>query len=392
MILWIIIWIITFLILVLIHEFWHFIAAKKSGVKVLEFWIGIPPRLFTFWRDKDWTEYTFNLLPFGGFVRLKWESPDNPQEFLAKDSFITQPLYKKLVILFGWVFMNFLLAVFLFWIVFMIGVKSFGIFPFWHSESLVVPSLDYALDKGIITGSKENFYPKVAYVVSGYDAFKKGILSWDIILKINGQEVNFISLKKVLQNNCWKYVNLVIKRWDKILNKRVFVDPKKDCKIWILPVPAGSIKFKEIKLPPSQALWAAFKETWEEAKITFIMLSNLIEKLLTFNKEKVKEAVSQFSGPVGAVKIWEIILEQFGWVQYLLFAAMISLALAIFNILPIPALDGWRAVSVIIQSVLRLEPIKYFTIENRLNIVFFVLLMSLGVYIMWLDLQRFWGL
>jgi membrane-associated protease RseP (regulator of RpoE activity) len=71
---------------------------------------------------------------------------------------------------------------------------------------------------------------------------------------------------------------------------------------------------------------------------------------------------------------------------------MISLALAIFNVLPIPALDWWRALSVLIQSIFRLEPIKYFTIENRLNIVFFVLLMGLGVYIMWLDLQRFWWL
>ena len=388
----IIIWIITFLILTLIHEFWHFIAAKKSGVKVLEFWIGMPPKLFTFGRDKDWTKYTFNLLPFGGFVRLKWESPDNPQEFLAKDSFITQPLYKKLAILFGWVFMNFLLAVFLFWIAFMIGIKPFNILHFWHSESLIVPSLDYALDKGLIISPKESLYPKVAYVISGYDAFEKGILSWDIILKINWQEVNFTSSKKVLQNNCWKYVNLVIKRWDKILNKKVFVDPKKDCRIWIMSISAGDIKFKEIKLPPLQALWAAFKETWEETKITFIMLSNLIKKLLTFNKEKVKEAVSQFSGPVGAVKIWEMILKQFWRVQYLLFAAMISLFLAIFNILPIPSLDGWRALSAIIQSILRLEPIKYFTIESWINIVFFVLLISLWIYIMWLDLHRFWWL
>jgi regulator of sigma E protease len=70
---------------------------------------------------------------------------------------------------------------------------------------------------------------------------------------------------------------------------------------------------------------------------------------------------------------------------------MISLALAIFNVLPIPALDWGRALSVILQSVLRLDPIKYFTIESRLNIIFFVILMSFGLYVMWLDLQRFWG-
>jgi membrane-associated protease RseP (regulator of RpoE activity) len=207
--------------------------------------------------------------------------------------------------------MNFLLAVFLFWITFMMGVKSFGIFPFGHSESLIMPSLDYALEKGLISGSKEDFYPKIAYVVSGYTAFDAGLQSGDIILKINGQEVNFITMKDVIQQNCGKKIELTIQRGNQILTKKVFVDPEKNCKIGVLPVPAGNIQFKEIKLSPIQALGAAFKETREETKLTFTMLGNLIKKLLTFDKEQVKEAVSQFSGPVGAVKIGEIILQEF---------------------------------------------------------------------------------
>jgi regulator of sigma E protease len=122
------------------------------------------------------------------------------------------------------------------------------------------------------------------------------------------------------------------------------------------------------------------------------MLKNLFKKLISFNKEQIQQAINQFSWPVGAVKVWQIILENMGIIQYLAFAAMISLALFIFNILPIPALDWWRLLSVIIQTILRLNPEKYFVVENRLNLFMFVLLMALWIYIIHLDLIRFWGL
>ena len=81
-----------FMFLVVIHELGHFIAAKKTGVNVLEFGIGIPPKAFRRWTDKSGTEYTINWLPLGGFVRLKGEDPRDPGTFYAKDSFITATL------------------------------------------------------------------------------------------------------------------------------------------------------------------------------------------------------------------------------------------------------------------------------------------------------------
>ena len=77
-----------FMCLVLIHELGHFINAKRSGVKVLEFGIGIPPKVCRLRKDKSGTEYTLNLLPLGGFVRLKGEDPRDEKDFNAKDSFI----------------------------------------------------------------------------------------------------------------------------------------------------------------------------------------------------------------------------------------------------------------------------------------------------------------
>ena len=84
--------------LVIIHELWHFRAAKKSWVKVLEFGIGIPPKACKLWKDKSWTEYTLNWIPLGWFVRLKWEDSCNPEEFHAKDSLIKAPIHKKIII------------------------------------------------------------------------------------------------------------------------------------------------------------------------------------------------------------------------------------------------------------------------------------------------------
>jgi regulator of sigma E protease len=80
--------IVMFMCLVLIHELGHFISAKKNGVKVLEFGIGIPPKVCKLRTDKSGTEYTLNLLPLGGFVRLKGEDPNDTEDFHAKDSFI----------------------------------------------------------------------------------------------------------------------------------------------------------------------------------------------------------------------------------------------------------------------------------------------------------------
>ncbi len=83
-----VIWILMFRGLVLIHELGHFLAAKKNWVKVLEFGIGRPPKLFTLWKDKSGTEYTVNLIPLWWFVRLKWEDPKDEKDFNAKDNFI----------------------------------------------------------------------------------------------------------------------------------------------------------------------------------------------------------------------------------------------------------------------------------------------------------------
>ena len=91
----IVIWVLMFMTLVILHELWHFTAARKSGTKVLEFGIGIPPKICKLRTDKKWTEYTLNAIPLGWFCRLKWEDPSNKSDFNAKDSFMSMGFGRK---------------------------------------------------------------------------------------------------------------------------------------------------------------------------------------------------------------------------------------------------------------------------------------------------------
>ncbi|MEK7104778.1 MAG: site-2 protease family protein, partial [Patescibacteria group bacterium] len=129
----IIIFIIILLVLVLVHEFGHFFSAKKFGIRVDEFGFGFPPKLFSF--KKGETEYSFNLLPIGGFVKIFGENMEEAdfvevgfldkektaeKTELAKRSLINKPKYQQAIVLFAGVFANFLLA----WLLFSVGFMS----------------------------------------------------------------------------------------------------------------------------------------------------------------------------------------------------------------------------------------------------------------------------
>lgn len=384
MIEWIIFTIFLFLILVIIHEFWHFIAAKKSWVKVFEFWIWLPPRLFTFYKDKSWTEYTLNLLPLGWFVRLKWENPDD-KSFFDKDSFIMQSFFKKFIILSAWVFMNLIFAIFAFFIAFTMWIKPLGFYPFWESKSLLLPSLSYAQQLWIIQ-NVENYKARVYEVIKEYPSYWV-LMSWDIILKINWKDVSYFDIKMILNSYCWKKINIVFKRQWNIYNRDISL---KNCKLWVIFWPNWDIEIKKINFDYKTALVLSFNEVYRQTKITLELLWKLLEKIFTFKKEEVEKAVNQLSWPVGAVKVWQLILENYWISQYVFFAWMLSLALAIFNILPLFALDWWKILAFWIQSLFKLNPVSFFKIEALISYIFFFLLLWLWIYIMILDYKRFW--
>jgi len=389
---WILAWILLFMFLVMIHELGHYLTAKKAWVKVLEFGIGIPPKAFTIYTDKSGTEWTLNWIPLGWFVRLKGEDPEQG-DFLDKDSFITASVPWKMIILFGGVAVNTLFAWLIFSFAFMHGVKPIMVAPeavsSIQNQSYLIPTASFLQEEWFIEWDLSPAPAKVMGVLPDSLAWEAGILSGAILESVDGIELTNQNLGKTLQWYIWKSFDLTYTYENEILEKEIAC-PDDQCLLGVQIDPGAWYN-----ILPIQFSWVTAFQKWrheivQQTKLTMSSLGNVIRH----------GGISKLSGPVCIVKFGDTIIEQeitaqetqvdknTGIALFLAFGGMISLALAIFNVLPIPALDGGRALWVLIQSVFRMKPEKYFVIENYFNIIFFVLIMWLGVYIILLDLQR----
>jgi regulator of sigma E protease len=389
--------IVLFMALVIIHELGHFRAAKKSGVQVLEFWIGIPPKLFTYYTDKSGTEYTINMIPLGGFVRLKWEDPKDEGTFNAPDSFITATFRRKVIILCGGVIMNFITAFVLFSGGFFFGSKPISILPsnatIEQFDTKYITTFDSLMKNNLISGDIKQQAVVIEKVLPDGIAAKAGLQAGDKIVTIASTGVNSLTINRQLKALAGK--SFIV--WysssgsDELRNKEMTC-PEDSCMLGILMNTNSNLQVIPYKYGLKDSLYYGWKELVWQSKLSLTTLGNLFGSLLTFDGDKISKQTSGLTGPVGAVKIGEMIYEAWWWIQFLIFWAMISLSLAVFNILPIPALDGGRLLWVIIQKLFRLKPEKYFTIEWYINVFFFVVLMGLGIVILFRDLSKIWGL
>lgn len=393
----IILWILLFMFLVLIHELGHFFSAKKSWVKVLEFGIWIPPKVCKLRTDKSGTEYTLNLLPLGGFVRLKGEDQNDKEDFYAKDSLITAKLRKRIIIVCAWVFMNFVFA----WIIFS-AIFLKWTYPIWiipsdkhvtNNQSYLIPSVEFIKEKNLIKWWINSIKTTVGFVWTGTAAEKMWLSVWDIIMWINWKEISWLEFGTNFfkdNNLCGTEISFDILRWEERLEKKADIT-EDGCKLGIVPIssldPNKDFELIKFNLADSMGYWA--KEIYYQTKTTLVLLGQLGKDLFSFDGKKVKEATNSLSSPVGITKIIKELVELGEWTRFLALFGMISLALAIFNILPIPALDGGRLLGFLIQEWFRLKKEKYFNIEWYINLVFFVLLMWFWVFIMLKDLVKY---
>lgn len=384
----IILWIVMFMFLVIIHELGHFLAAKKSGVHVYEFGVWIPPKVAKLWKDKGWTEYTINWIPLGWFVRLKWEDPSDEEEFLAKDSFITTSLFNKIVILLWWVIVNALFAWIAFTVAFWAGTSPITIIPDWvmeSSNSYLMPSVAFAQEKWLATFAAEVDNVVIAWIKKWSLAESMKLKDWATITAVNWVAVTPWTIQETIQNTAWTITIDMKEKWSDTVTMLTGTCVDNPCTLWIW-IEETVVTFGTIKMPLWQAMWASLQEMRAESKMTMSALWKLWKWLLSFNRKEISSSVNNLSWPVMIVAIGQRLFYENGWVGYLAFAWIISLALALFNILPIPALDWWRIVSVLIQAVGRFSPTKYFTIENYVNVVVFVALMIFGLVIMYKDI------
>lgn len=351
----IIIFIAILLALVLVHEWGHFYAARKVGVKVPEFGFGFPPRLFGI--KKGETLYSINLLPLGGFVKLKGEQGEAKGE---PDSFASQSAARRSLILVAGVLMNVVLA----WVLLTIGFSA-GI-PTVVDDSNKADASDVKI--------------QIMQVRPGSPAAEAGIEPGDTILTING--LDFISLE-VMQDFIAGHkdnpLHLGILRQDILLEieavPKVLSESSGRAAIGVSLIQVGTISY-----PWYEAMWQGARATWGLLYGTVAGFVMIIGNLLSGQGAGVDVA-----GPVGiAVLTGQVV--SLGWLFVLQFAALLSVNLAIINVLPFPALDGGRVLFVIIEKI-RGKPNNERT-EAIVHTAGFALLMLLVLVITYKDISR----
>lgn len=308
--------ILTFLlvlsILVLVHEFGHYIVAKKNGIWVEEFGFGLPPRVFG--KKVGETIYSINLLPFGGFVRLHGEMTDDGVT-KPERAFLGKSLWVKTGVIIAGVIMNFILAVF-----------AFGIVYFFT---------------GIPRETKD---VRIVNVAPDSPALNAKLLVGDIVKKVDGKEVSSVA-GFIAEIEGKKGKKVVLELQD---NRKVTITPR-------VSPPEGqgplgvSLSTIETYYPP---YWQRpFYGIYFGFKDSIFWGKNVINGFVSIFKDLGQgNAPKDISGPVGVFAVTTEAAKT-GILSLVNLVGIISVNLAILNIIPFPALDGGRLLFIIIEAI-----------------------------------------
>lgn len=458
----IIVFVLVFSLLILVHEFGHFAAAKRSGVKVEEFGIGIPPRIWGV--KKGETLYSINWIPFGGFVKMLGDTADGKKASKSKRSFDQQPIRAKMLIICAGVLMNFLLAFVLLTFGFLVGIE-----PLIASEEEFLDAVrDGQVELAIANeGSEEAFYvPRLKYLEDEDSVLNDYLEDGDTILSVNGFEVLnsedfFEAVSKrvspvemeVYRANGGSITNLVMTGFGgdtetivsfieesspadvaglEIGDSLISVGGKainsaedvasataefasggqiayqliRDGKTIALNIPLreedGRVGISVSDMVPvfdNFSLYQSYTghelleiekvqyglmapvvagaEMWRLGKLTAVMFVDVFAGFLSGGD--VPDGVA---GPVGIAQMTFVNMQD-GFAAMLRFIALLSLSLGVVNILPIPALDGGRAVFIIYHAITGRKANPHF--EQWIHTGGFFLLLLFLVYVTFND-------
>ena len=354
----IIIFITSLAILITVHEFGHFIAAKKSGIRVDEFGLGFPPKLWS----KKWGEtlYTLNAIPFGGFVKIFGEDlhitviseEDKPRSFFYKSKWI-----QALVLVAG-VAMNIIFAWLLISLGFVIGLPN---------------SVEHD-GFGIVT----NAHVVIVDVLPASPAEKLGLHVGDTILSastkkdtLQGAELNRENLQHFIAESNSKNINITYSRGNS-LPSVINIEPNTDIIPGKKAIGVAMDDIGILKLPVHLALIEGARTTGFLIQATATGLGTFFWNVLT-----LKADFSQVSGPIGIASVVGQ-ARSLGFVYLISLMALISINLAIINLLPFPALDGGRLLFVGIEAIIR-RPIPASFVRSINTIGFSLLLIFMLV-------------
>lgn len=333
-------------LIILVHEFGHFIFAKKFGIYVYEFSIGMGPKLLSKKDKKNETEYCLRLIPIGGFVQLAGEEVDDDDNVPKDRKLYSKKAWQRFLVMFFGAGNNFILA-------FLILFVSALIWGF--------PNMD----------------PVITKVTPGYPMAEAGISSGDEILSINDHKTSTMDDVRLYLTIAkpGKDITFTIKEEDGN-KKEVTITPQEETEDGNTTYRVG-IEFEE---QDQRGLFGSIKYAFVKMGALFKQMWVVLQNLFTGGI-----GVNNLSGPVG---IYSIVGQsrQAGIENIFQLVALLSINVGFINLLPFPAFDGGRILFLIIEKI-KGSPIKQST-ENMIHSIGFILLMILLVYITFNDILR----
>ena len=330
----------VFGILVTVHEFGHFITAKLTGMKVEEFSIGFGPNIYQ--QQEGETLYSLRMLPLGGYNKIAGMDPDDPED--PERGFNSKPVSSRMLVILAGSLMNILLPVLIF----------FGLF------------LAFGMD---VPENK----PVLGQIIEGYPAEQSGLKEGDRILSINGKPVHeWLDIRKNIADSGMQPIPFEIQRDQEKLTITVTpgVNPETG-----KPFIGVVSSLKNVRLTPVQAAVASVTATKN-------IIKNMYASLYHMVTGKTK---AEFSGPVGVAKMAGEVAHK-GFDRLMQFTAMLSLNLAIINLLPLPALDGGHFLILLIEAVTGHKLGK--TAMQNIQKVGVAMILALTIFATFKDLTR----
>lgn len=363
----ILLFIIILVALILVHELGHFVVAKRFGIRVDEFGVGFPPRIFA--KKYGETEYSVNALPLGGFVKIFGENPDN-ESISGPDrsrSFVNKPKVVQSGVLLAGVVFNILFAWPLLSAAYMIGVPS-------------------TRDGAPAGATVRDVALMATQILPGSPAEEAGLKPGDKILSLSSHDAtlqnpspdNFLEFT---QGHEGQEVALGIKRGEETLT--LTATPTRGVIAEAKETPAIGIAIDEVgivRLPFFAALLEGAKFAGVLTKETTVGLAGFFADIFRGHPD-----LESVAGPVGIAGIVSD-ASALGVSYILTLAAIISINLGLINLLPIPALDGGRFLFVIIEAI-KGSPIKP-KIANAIHSISFALLILLILIVTYNDILR----
>lgn len=374
-------------ILVLIHELGHFIVARKLGIKVEEFGFGFPPKLWSF--KKGETEYSINWLPIGGFVKLYGEDEagggkisTGKQKEITKDkdrAFYSKTPWQRAAVVVAGVVMNAGLSVIIFYIFLL--VSNFKVeLPLLGNHQFFLVNQKVIADVVVTDVAKNS------------PAEKAGIKPYVKIISVNGKNIPTIKdFTTIINNNrgkkitiAWKDLN-TNKKSQAVIIPRVSPPPHQGA-IGVAFVPVDTVTLTYDT--PLQKALSGISHPVNLMAYNFDVLGQFIGA--SISKRSAEPLSQSVSGPVGIYslvgKLVEIPDMKERLLQILNLAGILSISLAFFNILPIPALDGGRLFFILIEAITGKKVNQRF--ESMTHTVGMIVLMGLLLFITFNDVQK----